>query len=222
VQTLHLTSSAPAGSGCIVLLPAAHQRLDDFIQAGFGVAAQQRRLPLGLVLAAPPLAHLTDRAWLARLRDEIIQPQRAHERTLWLGGISLGAFMALRFAAEYPALIDGLCLLAPYLGSRIVAAEIERCASLRCWQPGVLSADDDERHVWRYLRDLRPPLPHVFVGLGRDDRFGDTQRLLARALPATSLDEIEGRHEWPVWRQLWDNFLDRYLRGEFAADRTES
>lgn len=220
---LHIAAaSVPASAGCIVLLPGAHQRLDDFIQAGFGMALQQRRLPLDLILAAPPLAHLTDRGWLGMLHDEIIRPQRAHGRSLWLGGISFGAFMALRFAAEYPALIDGLCLLAPYLGSRIVAAEIAGCASLASWHPGELSADDDERHVWRYLRDLRPPLPHVFVGLGRDDRFGDTQRLLARALPASSCSEIGGRHEWPVWRHLWDNFLERHLRGDYTVDGRQS
>ena len=47
--------------------------------------------------------------------------------------------MALRFAAEYPHALDGLCLLAPYLGSRIVAAEIGAHPSLTDWQPGALA-----------------------------------------------------------------------------------
>jgi pimeloyl-ACP methyl ester carboxylesterase len=217
MQTLRIAAyPGAASSHCIVLLPGAQQQLADFLQAGFDLAVRQRQLPLDLILAAPPQAHLTDRAWLALLLDQVIRPQRTRAQVLWLGGISLGSFMALRFAAEYPALVDGLCLLAPYLGSRIAAAEIARCGTLGAWRPGELSADDDERCVWRYLRDLRAPPPHVFLGLGKEDRFADTQRLLAAALPPSSCTRIEGRHEWPVWRQLWDCFLDRQLRGEYA------
>ncbi|MGA8707900.1 MAG: hypothetical protein WB646_13040 [Steroidobacteraceae bacterium] len=195
--------------GCIVLLPGAMQGLEDFRRAGFDRALRQRRLPFELLLAAPAPAHLSDRSWIEALWRQVIEPQRQRRRRLWLGGISLGAFRALRFAAEFPQGIDGLCLLAPYLGSRIVAAEVARCASLRDWQPGTLAAEDDERRVWAYVRDLRPPAPEVFVGLGRDDRFADTQRLLARALPASSRVEVDGGHDWPVWRQLWGMFLDR-------------
>jgi pimeloyl-ACP methyl ester carboxylesterase len=217
MRTLRIAACpGTASSTCIVLLPGAQQQLEDFVQAGFDLAIRQRQLPLDLILAAPPQAHLTDRAWLAWLLDQVIRPQRARPGTVWLGGISLGSFMALRFAAEYPALLDGLCLLAPYLGSRIAAAEIARCGSLGAWHPGELLVDDDERCVWRYLRDLRGPPPHLFLGLGRDDRFADTQRLLSAALPPSSCVWIEGRHEWPVWRQLWDCFLDRQLRGEYA------
>jgi pimeloyl-ACP methyl ester carboxylesterase len=200
-----------AGNVSVVLLPGAQQRPEDFTRNGFAEALQQRELVLKLILAAPELSHLTDRAWLPRLHDEIIVPERAAGRVLWLGGISLGAFMALRFAAQYPGAIDGLCLIAPYLGSRIVAQEVARCDRLQDWQPGELGAEDDERAVWRYVQRLRPPSPRVFVGLGAEDRFADTQRLLARALPESSCVRLPGGHEWPVWRQLWDNFLDRFI-----------
>ena len=118
--------------------------------------------------------------------------------------------MALRFAAESHAGIDGLCLLAPYLGSRIIAAEVAACASLADWQPGELAEDDDDRRVWRLVQRLRAAgAPRVFLGYGSEDRFADTQQLLARALPAASTRVIPGGHDWPVWRTLWDNFLDQ-------------
>jgi pimeloyl-ACP methyl ester carboxylesterase len=79
-----------------------------------------------LTVQTQRIAHLTGRNWLLRLYDEVVRPARAAGHRLWLGGISLGAFMALRFAALYP-------------------------------------------------------------------------------------EQIHGGHEWPVWRQLWENFLDRYL-----------
>jgi pimeloyl-ACP methyl ester carboxylesterase len=194
----------------MVLLPGAYQQLADFVQRGFDTAVHQRRVALDLILAAPELAHLTDRDWLPRLHDEVVHPARAAGQIVWLGGISLGAFMALRFAAQYPELIDGLCLIAPYLGSRIVAAEISALQPLQSWQPEALADDDDERHIWRYLQGLRAPKPRVFLGFGTHDRFADTQRLLARTVPHANSQQLDGGHDWPVWRQLWDNFLDHY------------
>ncbi len=212
MRTLRLVSPLPgSNSGCIVLLPAARQRLEDFIDAGFDRALHARAAGFELMLVDPMPSHLNDRSWMSRLRDEVVLPLCAGGQPLWLGGISLGAFMALRFAAETPQLIGGLCLIAPYLGSRIVAADIARHAELRAWTPGELSEEDDERIVWRYVRGLREPPPQLFLGLGREDRFADTQQLLARSLPSTCCLTIEGGHEWPVWRRLWDNFLERHL-----------
>ena len=212
MRTLRIESPRPGGTaGCIVLLPAARQRLEDFIDAGFDRALHALGAGFELILVDPEQAHLGDHSWMSRLHDEILLPVRIAGRPLWLGGISLGAFMALRYAAAAPQAIDGLCLIAPYLGSRIVAAEIAHCADLRSWTPGELAEEDDERIVWRYVRGLRAPPPELFLGLGREDRFSDTQRLLARSLPPACCLTLEGGHEWPVWRRLWDNFLERHL-----------
>ncbi len=212
----HRGSAAAEGRPLsVLLLPGAFQRFEDFTRNGFEQALRARAAAgapsVELILADPDPAHLTDRAWLAQLHDEVVAPEHAEGRRLWLGGISLGGFRALRFAAEYPAAVDGLCLLAPYLGSRIVAAEIGGHERLQDWQPGDLSAEDDERRVWRYIRELQPPHPEVFLGLGSADRFADTQELLARSLPAASCIRLPGGHDWPVWYRLWEHFLDRLV-----------
>jgi pimeloyl-ACP methyl ester carboxylesterase len=206
----------------IVLLPGAYHELGEFVDAGFDRAVRERGLAAELILAAPELAHLNDRGWLARLQAEVIAP--AGERgsgDLWLGGVSLGGFMALRFAAACEHALDGLCLLAPYPGSRIVAAEVAAHASLSSWQPGALADDDDDRCLWRLVQRLPTMLaaPRVFIGFGSEDRFADTQRLLAGALPAASTRVIPGGHDWPVWRALWDQFLD--LLGERSHAQPE-
>jgi pimeloyl-ACP methyl ester carboxylesterase len=122
--------------------------------------------------------------------------------------------MALRCAARHPALADGLCLIAPYLGNRMVAAEIATQGGLAAWRPGACSEEDDERVVWRYLRGLKAPPPVLYLGLGSEDRLGASQGLLAQALPPTMTQILPGGHDWPVWRQLWDNFLDRFAAGQ--------
>jgi len=199
----------------VVLIPGAYQQPAQFLQAGFDQPLLERAQRVELILAMPQLAHLTDRSWLAALYDQIVAPARTQrDIPLWLGGVSLGAFMALRFAAQYPDSIDGLCLLAPYLGSRIIAAEIAAHTDISHWQAGALHEDDDERRIWQYVANLRNrgTATRVFIGSGSSDRFADTQQVLVRALgsvPSTTR-MIEGGHDWPVWRQLWEQFLDVY------------
>jgi pimeloyl-ACP methyl ester carboxylesterase len=222
MRTLIIPCGAPdAHAARIILLPGAYHVLEDFIGAGFDQALRERSLAAELILAAPRLAHLNDRGWLARLRTEVIAPARERGRgALWLGGISLGGFMALRVAATGADALDGLCLLAPYLGSRIVAAEVAAHANPADWQPAALGDDDDDRRIWRFVQALRTAAaPRVFLGFGSEDRFADTQRLLARALPASATRVIPGGHEWPVWRALWGLFLDQLgERGALPAE----
>jgi len=216
------TRAEPAQEGAMaathaMLLPAAYTGPDDFIEAGFATAARERALSLDLAFVDLNLTHLTDRTLLRRLRHEIILPARAiGERTIWLCGISLGGFVALAYAERYPEEIDGVCVLAPYLGNRIVTGEIAAAGGVGSWEPGELAADDDERHIWRFIKTLGAParasnpLP-VHLGFGSEDRFADSHRMMAAALQPEMVDVQPGGHDWPVWRQLWENFLDARL-----------
>jgi pimeloyl-ACP methyl ester carboxylesterase len=194
----------------VVLLPPAYSTPDDFVTHGFASAVRERRLDVDLVFVGLRLKHVNDRAVLSRLQREIIRPARALGCRVWLGGISLGAYIALCYAAQCEEGLDGLCVLAPYLGSHIVTEEIAR-GGIDHWQPGDLSGDDEERQVWRFIQGLRSgPLP-VYLGLGSEDRFADRHRLMAAALAAGDVDVVQGAHDWPTWRRLWERFLDARL-----------
>ncbi len=193
----------------MVLLPAAYTGPDDFVRAGFATATRERALPLDLAFVELSLTHLTDRTVLRRLRHEIILPARALGcRTIWLCGISLGGFVALAYAERYPGEIDGVCVLAPYLGNRIVTGEIAAAGGVGGWEPGELAVDDDERHIWRFIKTHRSFPVCVHLGFGAEDRFADSHRMMAAALQPEMVNVLPGGHDWPVWRQLWENFLD--------------
>jgi pimeloyl-ACP methyl ester carboxylesterase len=202
----------------VLLLPAAYTTPDDFLREGFVKAARDRALPVDLVFVELKVQHLTDRTILRRLRHEVVLPARALGcRSIWLGGISIGGFVALAYAERYPEEIDGLCLLAPYLGNHIVTGEIERANGVHEWTPGELAADDDERRIWRFIKEHRARPSPLHLGFGRDDRFADSHRMMASALAPECVDVVPGGHEWPVWRQLWENFLDARFQAKNAT-----
>jgi pimeloyl-ACP methyl ester carboxylesterase len=196
----------------MVWLPGAYHSSGDFVAAGFADAVRVRRKPLDLIFVDLELEHVGDRSLLQRLRSDIILPARAAGVSIWLGGISLGGLFALDYAASHPDELDGLCLLAPYLGSRILTGEIARAPGLEAWQPGELAETDEERRIWRHIKNRRADARPLYLGFGRDDRFSDSHQLLAAALAPESVDVIAGRHEWSTWFKLWENFLDsRFL-----------
>jgi pimeloyl-ACP methyl ester carboxylesterase len=214
VNTVYLPATrgrtAPAR---IVLLPGAFGSPDGFLAAGFDAAVRSRELPLDLEFVALELAHVADRSMVDRLAQQIIAPARAAGcRLIWIGGISLGGFLALTLAARYPTAVDGLCLLAPYLGGRPVTNEIRAAGAASAWlrlQTDTQMQGDEDRELWRFIAQGMGGLP-VWLGLGHQDRFLDRHRLLAAELVAQAVFTLDGGHDWPTWRKLWDNFLNTW------------
>jgi len=195
----------------VLMLPAAYAAPSDFIQHGFVSAVRDRSLEIDVVFAGFELGEVSDGRVYGRLRAEILLPAHALGCAVWLGGISLGGYLALGYAERHPGELAGLCLFAPYLGSHLVTSEIERANGLESWRPGEFPEDDDERRLWRFIRTLRAGSLPVHLGLGREDRFGRRHRLMAAALEPDSVDVVPGGHDWPTWRRLWDRFLDARL-----------
>jgi pimeloyl-ACP methyl ester carboxylesterase len=199
--------SVPAATR-VVWLPGANTSAQEILDAGFSRALAARRLSLDLTLVDLELEHVGDRRPLERLRSEIVLPARAAGACVWLAGISLGGYFALEYAASHAEDLAGLCLLAPYLGNRMLTAEIAGAQGVADWRPGELAETDEERRIWRYIKTRRPESPPLYLGFGREDRFAAAQRLLAQALPADSVEVIDGGHDWRTWSRLWEKFLD--------------
>jgi pimeloyl-ACP methyl ester carboxylesterase len=211
---LHPAREGAVAATKLLLLPAAYTGPEDFVQAGFVSAVRERSLPIDMVLAEVNLVHLTDRTILRRLRHELVLPARAlGSASIWLCGISLGGFIGMAYAERYPGEIDGLCLLAPYLGNHMVTGEIQRANGVASWQPGELAEDDDERRVWRFIKTHDRQSVRLHLGFGREDRFADSHRMMAAALRPDSVRVVPGGHEWSVWSHLWGDFLDTHFAG---------
>lgn len=196
----------------MVWLPGIFQGPEDFLRAGFDAATRRRRLAIDLQFVDVELEHVGDRSVIEHLARAIVEPARAAGcRSIWLAGISLGGFFALDYAATRAGPCDGLCLLAPYLGNRQLIAEIAAAPGLAAWDPGPLAQSDEERRIWRFLRDCsgEPGFAAgpLYLGYGRQDRFAQAHALMGEVLAPDMVDVAEGGHDWPTWCTLWERFL---------------
>lgn len=195
----------------LVLLPPALASMDDFAAQGFVSAVRQRQLPVDLLLVDVTAQHVLDHRVVAALSEHVLQPARAHGyRSIWLVGISLGAFNALYCAAHHAHQLAGLCLIAPYPGTADVLAEIRAAGGAARWCQQQTSAQD-ERTWWQWLgQESLKAQWHtpVYFATGATDRFLKGQRLLADLLPPERVRIQPGDHQWPTWKALWENWLD--------------
>lgn len=192
----------------LVLLPGAYMTAADFATAGFFDAIARRRLALDLVAVDLDLEAISSGAALPALQAQILAPARQQGYSqVWLGGISLGGLLALCHNADTPGAVDGLCLLAPYPGSRLTTNAIARAGGLDVWQASADELTDPEFRAWQWLQKPPADFP-VFVGYGTEDRFAAGMAQIAGCFPQDARCAIPGDHDWPVWQVLWEHFLD--------------
>lgn len=202
-----LRHSTPGARELIVLLPGAYMTPEDFVAAGFFRALEASGRALDVIAVALDMESISAGQALPALQQHILTPAREQGyRRLWLGGISLGGLLSLCHAADNPGCVDGLCLLAPYPGSRLTLNAIDRAGGLETWIPEAGQLDDPEFRLWRWLRKPPADFP-VFVGYGRDDRFAGGMQRIAERFPAADRKVVSGGHDWPAWQLLWEHFL---------------
>lgn len=207
-MTLPITlTSGHGASSLMVLLPGALMTPQHMVDAGMFEAVRERSLDLDLMAVDLHALGDSNHEALRVLADEIVAPARARYRHVWLAGISRGGQLSLSCLAEHAAAVDGVCLLAPYPGSRLTINAFRRAGGLMAWTPSEAELRDPEFRLWRWLRqpDFRSP---VFLGYGAQDRFVDGMSLLVKQLPLASFVEVPGEHNWAAWMPLWETFLD--------------
>lgn len=202
----------------LVLLPGAYSHPDEFVREGFVRAVQERRLAVDVMRVDAHLGYYNRATILDRLHDDVIGPARARGyRAIWIVGISVGGFGGLIYEEARPGELAGLVVLAPYLGDRLLSADIANAGGLARWQgPFDVTQGDDrsqrEMRLWKWLKGYAatpPPTDRLplYLGYGTEDRFAFSHRLMAAALPADRVFTTPGGHDWPEWTRLWRAIL---------------
>lgn len=205
-------ASATRSRTLVVFLPGRSDDATTFEKQGFADAAHAAHLDADLLFADATFGYYLDDTVIRRLDEDVIAPARArgYER-VWLVGISIGGLGAIGYARAHPGAIDGILLLAPYLGDDERIESIARAGGLTSWQPppsrGGWPGVADDAWVWLRTTTRSGGPPVLWLGYGKSDRLRRSHALLAAALPPEHVLTSEGGHEWSAWRALWSAFL---------------
>lgn len=211
---LRYPSSLPVGERVLlVMLPGAGIAAGDFADHGFVAPAQADQPALDIVALRPDLELYLDGTVALVLHETVIAPAIASGiRRIWLLGLSLGGMGALLYVSEYPDLVEGLVLLAPFLGTHGTMAELARAGRFEDWTAEGSAATVPERQLLTWLQGhLRAAQkrPNILLGHATRDRFAAGHRLLAAALPPSQVVQVEGVHDWFAWTDAWHVILAR-------------
>jgi pimeloyl-ACP methyl ester carboxylesterase len=212
----HIYDVAPVESGervLLLMLPGAKNTPRQLAENGFIRALRERELAVD-VLALDAHADLyLDRGQVERLLHDTLDEARAHGyRRIWLLGISLGGTGAMLCATQRTAEIEGMFLLAPFLGTRGIIAEVEAAGGLQRWQAGEIGSRDLERALLEQIQQSQfgsREFPPIYLGYGNEDRYRAASILLSERLPQHRVSVMAGGHDWETWIVLWRGLLDK-------------
>lgn len=194
----------------LVLLPGRWDRMEDFSRRGFLADLRGTGLAIDAVAVDAHLGYYRRGTVLERLRNDVVGPARAAGyRQLWLVGISLGGTGAILYDFTFPGEVDGLLVLAPFLGEPAMVGEVASAGGVRGWNDQKTVGKPYEADLWRWAKRLTaaPDRTTVLLGYGVDDEFAPAHRLLAEVLPREHVFPQVGGHHWAAWRLAWQRFL---------------
>lgn len=220
----HVLVPAPVkATRLVVVLPGRGDDLAAMQRSGISRAVQSAWPDADVIVTALAMDYYMEGRAAQRLHDEIVVPARRYGyREVWLAGASMGGMGTLMYDQAYPGEMDGLILLAPYLGEAPLLREIETAGGLMEWQPGppaVLSRENFQRELWRHVQSWhRNPgrASTVWLGYGDRDRLRRAMPLLAPVLSKEQVLVREGGHDWQVWSSLTAEILTRVERSQRA------
>lgn len=156
-------------------------------------------------------------AWICEDVPKAVQqlvPEVTTSSPIFIAGLSMGGYGALRLGAKYPSLFSG----------------ISGHSSITQWEEMKQFVEEDissfpifaqDANVFPLLQKNKELLPPFRFDCGREDPLIEGNRALHEALDAASIphryEEFEGAHEWPYWEEhLVDTlqFFDQIIAGE--------
>ncbi len=197
-------TTASKSKTLVVMLPGRGDRARHFQNAGFLERIAGR--DFDAVAVDAHLGYYRERILIRRLHEDVILPAKAngYERILLLG-VSMGGLGSVLYAERHPDMIDGLILLAPYLGDSGIAADVTAAGGLDSWSGEGTNFPDHEIAAWEWLRDSRAkenPLP-IYLGYGTSDHFASNYGALEQKIRGLTVYTEDGGHKWTTWSPLW-------------------
>ena len=200
-----------SSEGClVVLMPGMGDTPQHFLDHGFVEEARSQGLRCDFVLPDAHLTYYREQNVAERVVADVLVAARTRGyRRIWLVGISLGATGAIEAARRRPDLVDGLVLIAPFLGpeDRVLAA-LDGDTTPPARQHLLVHVAPRATWLARVARSRELPL---LVAFGTEDRYARNHGRLAEMLGGSSVVTRTGAHDWATWRALWTEIAPRLV-----------
>jgi pimeloyl-ACP methyl ester carboxylesterase len=206
MPSIAVPGSNPGHDTVVIMLPGRGDRAATFISNGFQNAGEN--YGFDTIAADAHFGYFRKRNLVERLHADIVLPAReAGYKKIWLLGISAGGFGSILYASQHPDEIDGVILLAPFLGERQAIDELVAGGGLANWSADGSELKDYEIAIWSWFSKVtseanRKPL---ILGYGEEDRLSGAYGVLLDALDSSSVYTREGGHNWTTWKPLWES-----------------
>lgn len=198
----------------VLLLPPIGGMGSHYETNGFIEAVREKGFEADLkILDVNPVLYLRGRI-IELVKTELVDPAKAsgYEKII-LVGTSLGGHGALLYIMQHPEDVDGVVVLAPFLGGGRVAEAIEKAGGLEKWEDCPALEWDYPCHMWKLLKTcVSDPQNHttIILGYGTEDGFAKQNSLLAKELPPENVFTVAGGHDWVTWKHLWIEVLEYF------------
>jgi pimeloyl-ACP methyl ester carboxylesterase len=199
----------------LVMLPGRRGTAEQFMDEGFVDLVLKAGYALDVITADAHIGYYYNKTVIERIRQDIILPARARGyKKIWIMGISMGGLGAIWYDRTHPGDVDGLILLAPYLGDKPVVDEVEAAGGLRGWNQDEQDRGVFQKEIWGMTKgyvDRQASAGRLFLGYGLQDAFARSNSVLAREIPAGQVATLPGSHDWRTWRLLLAQLLENRL-----------
>jgi pimeloyl-ACP methyl ester carboxylesterase len=207
----------------VVMLPGRGDDLASLERRGIAPIIQSAWPDADVVLTGLTMPYYKQGEATRRLHDEVIDPaRRRNDREVWIVGISLGGMGALLYDRDYPAEVDGMLLMSPYLGEHKIHQEIRDAGGLAQWTPDPaqpIGPATFQRELWRSLKhwsDDASRTRSVWLAYGDSEPFRAPIELISPLLPPDHVLMLQGHHNWALWTPA----LNALLRSASAGATT--
>jgi pimeloyl-ACP methyl ester carboxylesterase len=194
-----------ANTTLVVLLHGLGGGAANFVTYGTVAEILDCRPDANLYGANSHFGYYRERVLIERLHADIIQPARAAGiDRIWFLSVSLGGMGSLIYQSEHPEDIEGMILMAPFLGDwDELEAYIEDPLNDNA------SSEAAFVKVWRNLDSQQSLQAMLTLAYGEDDSMNRQHQWLASLLAENRVIAASGEHDWAVWQKLWPQALQR-------------
>jgi pimeloyl-ACP methyl ester carboxylesterase len=192
----------------VIFLPGRGDDINAYERAGFVETLRASTRPLDAVVVDAHMGYYNNRTLVDRVGEDIIQTYQAqgYEKFIVVG-ISLGGVGALRLRFDFPELVAGTVLIAPFLGDTATIQSIDSEGGLHPWSQQNHDPKDRGEEIWSWLSAMydeqSETIPNMIIAYGNKDKFVPTGNYLAELLSDEFVFTNDGKHKWVAWTPLW-------------------